>query len=130
MSCESPYKTVTTSGTIITSPNYPEKYPNKANCKIRILFPESQRVAILFYSFEVEKCYIGCNCDWLKIRDGNSSNSNLIGSNLCGNTVPSPFISTGNDAILEFHTDGGLRYSGFKMVAYAIGNKSESLIHT
>ena len=127
MSCESPYTTVTTSGTIITSPNYPEKYTNDSNCKIRVLFHERKKVAILFYSFDVEECIVK-NYDWLIIRDGNSSESNLIGSKLCGNTVPGPIVSTGNSAILDFHTDGTITHSGFKMIAYAIGNKNNFLI--
>ena len=125
MSCESPYKTVATSGTIITSPNYPEKYTNDSNCKIRVMFHESKRVAILFYSFDVEECTVK-DYDWLIIRDGNSSESKIIGSKLCGNTVPGPIVSTASSAILDFHTDGTITRPGFKMIAYAIGNKIDS----
>ena len=121
MSCESPFKTITTSGTTITSPNYPEKYPNNAKCKIRILFHESPKVGILFQSFDVEECYER-NCDWLNIQDENSSESNLVDSKLCGNTVPDPIVVNRNSAILDFHTDRSIAHTGFKMIAYAIGN--------
>ncbi|XP_012062648.1 PREDICTED: cubilin [Atta cephalotes] len=46
-----------------------------------------------------------CNGDYLEVRDGGGPYADLIGQ-FCGNSVPSPMISTSNKLWIRFYTDG------------------------
>ena len=78
------------------------------------MYPEGQRVLIEFEHFDVEQSP-SCYYDWLEVRDGPSADSNILDTNLCGNTLPTPIASTGNSLTLVFHTDSSVTGSGFKI---------------
>lgn len=83
--CKSPYDIVTTPGIAIISPNYPNGYPYDLTCQVTLYF--DTRVSIEFESFWLtypDHDTQTCDYDWLDVHDGNSSNSELIGSRLCG----------------------------------------------
>ena len=44
--------------------------------------------------------------DWLAIHDGGDDLAPLIGERLCGDVLPDPIISSGNELFLKFHSDG------------------------
>jgi len=111
--CKSRYNEIVNPGTIITTPNHPGNYENNKICQVRIRF--SGRVRIRFEKFDVETAS-SCRYDFLEVRDGDSSTSNLIGSKLCGNTIPNPIESSTSSMTLIFHTDGSVVRSGFKIV--------------
>ena len=112
--CASPFDEVNIPGTEIISPNHPSAYANRMNCQATIRFTVGQRVAIQFEAFSLEG---GSNCpyDYLEIRDGASTSSNLIGSKLCGSTNPGVIRSTGNSMTITFRTDGSVTSTGFKI---------------
>ena len=115
--CDSPYNTESVvPGTTIISPNHPNLYENNQECSITIRYPQEQNVALEFLAFDIETA-IDCNYDHLTIYDGATSNSRLIGSKLCGNTLPGLVNSTGNTMHIRFHTDSSQIRSGFKIVA-------------
>jgi len=70
----------------IDSPNYPLDYMPDKECVWRITAPDNHQVALKFQSFELEK-HDGCAYDYVEIRDGNHSDSRLIGR-FCGDKLP------------------------------------------
>ena len=92
------------------------------DCQVTIRFEEGQRVAIEFVDFNIES-HSSCIYDYLKVRDGDNINSNLIGSRLCGTNIPGRIESTGNAMMLQFHSDGSVVRPGFKIIT-SIGNKT------
>ena len=116
MDCNSPYDELTVPGTIIVSPNHPGSYDNNMDCRIIIKFEQGEKVLLQFLAFDVES-HSGCGYDYLEIRDGGESNSNVIGSKLCGGNISNPIISTGNTMYLRFKTDADVTRSGFKIKA-------------
>lgn len=115
--CSSPFNEVTTTGTAITSPNYPSNYNNGNDCQVTIRFAAEQIVSITLESFDVES-HSSCGWDYLAIHDGDSTNSPFIGSKLCGSSHSGTTIqSTGNSMTLHFHTDGSVTRPGFKVYA-------------
>ena len=117
MDCNSPFdEEVTVPGTTIISPNHPNNYDNGMDCQIKIRFAAGQRISIQFLAFHVEPNN-QCRWDWLEVRDGDSANSNLLGSKLCGSTNPDPIESTSNTLTLVFHTDSSVVKGGFMIKA-------------
>uniref|UniRef100_A0A3P8SX64 Cubilin n=1 Tax=Amphiprion percula TaxID=161767 RepID=A0A3P8SX64_AMPPE len=97
----------------ITSPNYPQNYPQNIDCIWVITVPNGEAVRLDFEDeFYIEHTE-SCLYDYLEVRDGASSNSDLI-SRLCGNTRPSTQHSTGSSMRLRFRTDTSYTHKGFK----------------
>ena len=119
--CYPPYGFVTTPGTTIISPNYPNYYPSNdiSYCQVTLIFED--RISIEFESFDVGSDG-SCSLDWFRVFDGNSSDSPLIGSKLCGKYRPRPMESSGNSMTLEFRPYHGGSFKGFKVVAYQGNN--------
>ena len=69
----------------------------------------------MFLAFDLEY-NIKCNYDWVEIRDGNSSNSPLIGDKLCGSTLPKAITSNGNQLYVKFHSDSSVVGTGFEIL--------------
>ena len=115
MYCDSLFgEELTLPGSTIISPNYPNNYGINKDCQIKIRFLEGERVSIRVLAFDLEHD-IACRYDWLEIRDGNSTTSDLLGSKLCGSTTPHAIESTENTLTLVFHTDGANVRSGFML---------------
>ena len=115
--CDSPYDTeVSIPGITIVSPNYPSNYDNYQDCNITLRFAQGQKISLQFLAFEIEP-QSDCLFDYLNIYDGPNSSSSLIGSKLCGQTIPDSVKSTGNTMHIHFHTDFSVTRSGFKILA-------------
>merc|ERR1712218_435865 len=122
--CEPPYDKVTEKGVAITSPNYPKIYDNNLVCQLTIRYGDNETVAITFVVFHVEK-HSKCQYDYFAIHDGESTDSPLIGSKLCGTSPLGTTVrSTGNAMTLRFRTDGATTKTGFRLYAHP-GNASE-----
>ncbi|XP_032366699.1 cubilin [Etheostoma spectabile] len=97
----------------ITSPNYPQNYPQNIDCIWVITVPNGEAVQINFEDdFYIEPT-VSCSFDYLELRDGSTSNSGFI-ARLCGNTRPSTQHSTGSSMLLRFRTDASITHKGFK----------------
>ena len=86
----------TTPHGLLTSPSYPENYPDLANCTyIVTLLPEIY-IKLTIFVIDVH-CSPGS--DYLEIRDGNSENSPLM-IRFCGNgtNVPS-YLKTSQNSV-------------------------------
>ena len=84
------------------------------NCEWVIVFPQGERISLAFLAFDLEFQSM-CKYDWLEVRDGNSSDSTLIGHQLCGNEIPESITSTGNTLFIRFSSDGSGIKTGFKI---------------
>ncbi|XP_056155801.1 cubilin [Lampris incognitus] len=96
----------------ITSPNYPQNYPQNIDCIWVITVPNGEAVQIDFEDFYIEPT-TSCQYDYLELRDGATSNSDAI-ARLCGSTRPSTQHSTGSSMFLRFRTDTSVTHKGFK----------------
>ncbi|XP_015810319.3 cubilin [Nothobranchius furzeri] len=97
----------------ITSPNYPQNYPQNIDCIWVITVPNGEAVQIDFEDdFYIEPT-TNCVFDYLELRDGSTIGSDLI-SRLCGSTRPSTQHSKGSSMLLRFRTDTSVAHKGFK----------------
>ncbi|XP_045765857.1 tolloid-like protein 1 isoform X1 [Maniola jurtina] len=95
----------------LESPNYPDDYqPNKL-CIWKLSVPLDYQVALRFHSFEVEN-HDTCNYDKVKVRDGDSLDSPLIGM-FCGHKIPPDIRSTSNKLLVIFESDSSVQKAGF-----------------
>ncbi|XP_021476232.2 cubilin [Oncorhynchus mykiss] len=97
----------------ITSPNYPQNYPQNMDCIWVITVPNGESVQIDFDNeFDIEPTS-NCFYDYVELRDGATSDANSL-AKLCGNTRPSTEHSTGSTMYLRFRTDNSITHKGFK----------------
>ncbi|XP_019889948.1 uncharacterized protein LOC105287614 isoform X2 [Ooceraea biroi] len=97
------------------SPNYPEAYPNQTDC-VRVLEADKGMLVKLDFrdEFKLEDSP-GCRFDFLEVRDGQHSFSNLLG-NFCGPNFPPEITSKTRYLWLRFHSDENIEGKGFKAV--------------
>lgn len=91
-SCDASF---TTPNGIITSPSYPDKYPNRANCVYTISQPTGTVILLNFHIMNTEEKSYGRCYDKLEIRDGISEASPILRT-LCGSDIPAPLYSSQN----------------------------------
>ena len=122
LDCNSPFDEVAISRTSIVSPNYPQDYDNNMDCQITVSFALGRKVLIYFETFNFGYSYSStCYSDYLEVRDGNSSSSDLLGSRLCGTSIPEKKVSTGNSVTIAIHTNYYGAYSGFRLKVLEVG---------
>ena len=80
---------------IFTSPSYPEKYSNRADCYYHISQPTGSNITLNFHTLDIEPG-TSCQYDYLEIRDGAEQDSPLVGK-LCGDEIPTPIQSSQNN---------------------------------
>ena len=115
---------MTAPGSIITSPNHPQNYPNNQNCRTVIRFKQGQRVLLQFLAFNLEaQLHSQCVWDWLEVRDGDNEYSNLIGPRLCGLQYPDPIVSSRNVLYIYFRTDSSQPRTGFEIKVGVVGKR-------
>ncbi|KAK5640278.1 hypothetical protein RI129_011089 [Pyrocoelia pectoralis] len=81
------------------------RYPPDLICEYKIQVAENSRIKIKFLSFDLEHDG-SCNYDFLTIHNGGSSSAPLV-NKYCGNKLPPPYTSTGNQLFLIFTSDWG-----------------------
>ncbi|KAH0616082.1 hypothetical protein JD844_026913, partial [Phrynosoma platyrhinos] len=97
---------------IITSPNWPDKYPSRKECTWEISATPGHRIKIVFNEFEIEQ-HQECAYDHLEVFDGETEKSPILGR-LCGNKIPEPLVATGNKMFLRFVSDASVQRKGFQ----------------
>ncbi|HOI31366.1 MAG TPA: M14 family zinc carboxypeptidase [Bacteroidales bacterium] len=94
-----------------------DNYGNNQNF-VMTLLPETEQSAVVvdFLSFSVEH-HSNCNYDWLKIYNGISSLSPLIGT-YCGTNSPGEVIATNEQGALTFvfHSDNNVNELGWSAI--------------
>ncbi|KAM6215214.1 cubilin [Rhynchocyon petersi] len=96
---------------ILTSPNFPNNYPNNWECIYTITVATGQQIALHFTNFSLEES-IGHCADFVEIRDGGYETSPLLGT-FCGSTLPPLIISHSNKLRINFTSDLLYSRSGF-----------------
>ena len=84
---------------ILTSPSYPDNYPDNAHCVYTISQPTGSVAVLTFHSMNIEYRST-CDFDYLEIRDGSSADSPLLGK-LCGSEIPAPIQSSQNQVWMK-----------------------------
>ncbi|KAM8921418.1 embryonic protein UVS.2-like [Pelodytes ibericus] len=96
----------------VTSANYPSPYPNNSSCVWLIRVPRGV-VSLKFNAFDVQSSP-GCISDYIKIYDGHSKTSPVLVDRTCGTGLIPLMISSTNQMLIEFGSDGTVNGVGFK----------------
>ncbi|XP_004605400.2 cubilin [Sorex araneus] len=97
----------------VTSPNHPNNYPQHADCIWLIAAPPGKLIKLQFedqFGIEVTP---NCTSSYLELRDGAVSDAPLL-SRLCGDTLPSGQLSSGEVLYVRFRSDNSRPHVGFK----------------
>ena len=78
---------------VLTSPSFPDNYPDNLDCVYIISQPVGTVILLIFSSMNIDA--FGQRQDYLEIRDGPSNSSNLI-EELFGGVIPDPIRSSQN----------------------------------
>ena len=119
--------TVTSSGTIITSPGWNPvtrwNYPSYQDCEIRVQFEEGKSVVIEFLgNFHIEPSST-CSFDYIEFF-GDPSLDFPVTAKFCGSSIPDKKEWKGNSIIIKFYSDDSYNYEGFslKVIEKAFAN--------
>lgn len=66
-----------------------------------------------------------CPFDYVEFHDGGTHMSRLIGSRLCGSSLPGTIVTTENVMFVRFRTDNSIAHAGFK-ARYSIGEYGDN----
>ncbi|XP_055331258.1 transmembrane protease serine 11D-like [Paramacrobiotus metropolitanus] len=87
---------------LIQSPNYPDQYPNNAQCTWSVRGVAGKGLEFSSIAFNLE----GGSCTYDALTIGSQS--------FCGTSGPNNFV-TGASVTVSFRTDGSVQYSGFQV---------------
>ncbi|XP_009920884.2 CUB and zona pellucida-like domain-containing protein 1 [Haliaeetus albicilla] len=94
----------------LTSPNYPERYPEFTYCVWHIQTAKNSKINLQFQDFFLELDQ-NCQFDFTAVYDGLTTNTGLIGK-VCGLAQPT-FESSSNVMTVVLSTDYANSYRGF-----------------
>uniref|UniRef100_A0A8C4F1Z9 Metalloendopeptidase n=1 Tax=Dicentrarchus labrax TaxID=13489 RepID=A0A8C4F1Z9_DICLA len=97
---------------IISSPNWPDRYPSKKACTWSLSTTPGHRIKLVFNEIDME-AHLECAYDHLEIYDGRDVRVPSLGR-FCGTKKPSPVISSGNKMFLRFFSDNSVQKRGFE----------------
>ena len=98
---------------VVTSPNYPDNYPNRLEKTETIQVEQGLIISLQFTAFDIYTWGSTCaNDDHLTITDGDGT---TVMEKSCGTTVSADTRSTSNIVKLVFITDSGLSRSGWSV---------------
>ncbi|KAJ0177495.1 hypothetical protein K1T71_007504 [Dendrolimus kikuchii] len=102
----------------LTSPTYNGNYLNNLLCEYKIKTAPETKIKLDFKYFKLEQSR-RCEFDYLKVYDGASADSQLVGR-FCGSAYPKSYISSSNVLYFKFKTDHSLSSGGFKITYESI----------
>ncbi|KAM4677967.1 ovochymase-1 [Discoglossus pictus] len=95
----------------ITSPGYPNSYPNNLRCQWRIIAPLGNIIRIDLHNLKTEKDNSGCQ-DQLLVYEDTENHKEILGT-FCGEIYSYSFKSDGPEVILIFTTNSRVTMDGF-----------------
>uniref|UniRef100_A0A8B9ENC1 CUB domain containing protein 2 n=1 Tax=Anser cygnoides TaxID=8845 RepID=A0A8B9ENC1_ANSCY len=95
----------------ITSPRYPESYPNDAECRWSI-GAAGGPITLVFADFQMEGGQ-GCGFDYVALFDGPTATAPRLGR-YCGSTRPPRTVSSSRHLLVLFKSDFNIVGRGFK----------------
>ncbi|XP_006859879.1 PREDICTED: procollagen C-endopeptidase enhancer 1 [Chrysochloris asiatica] len=97
----------------LTTPNWPESdYPPGISCSWHIIAPPDQVIALTFGKFDLEPDTY-CRYDSVSVFNGAVSDDAKRVGKFCGDTVPGPISSEGNELLVQFVSDLSVTADGF-----------------
>ena len=105
--CDGVNDMMTTEG-VLTSYMYPENYLNDMDCSVTITAGDGLEILLTFTDFQIEQALSNRCPDYLAISNGDS----YLG-NFCGDDIPDDIMSSGQNLLLRFKSDGSSTYRGF-----------------
>ena len=118
--CRNATRLITAVGSIRSPELFPNQdYPTNVDCVWQITTPYNTRMRFQIMHMSIQRCGKSgtpdfCSCDYLEIRDGNSSSDRLLAT-LCGSRkeLPEAIYSSGRHLWVRFKSDGEVVSSGF-----------------
>ena len=118
--CRNATRLITAVGSIRSPELFPNRdYPTNVDCVWQITTPYNTRMRFQIMHMSIQRCGKSgtpdfCSCDYLEIRDGNSSSDRLLAT-LCGSMkeLPEAIYSSGRHLWVRFKSDGEVVSSGF-----------------
>ncbi|NXA48350.1 CDCP2 protein, partial [Nothocercus julius] len=107
----------------ITSPDYPENYPNNAECRWSIRAAVGTSIRLVFADFQVESDE-ECSFDYVALFDGATAAAARLGR-YCGSNSPPRTVSSGHELLVVFKSDFNIGGRGFKAYFYSAGECQE-----
>ncbi|NXY76173.1 CDCP2 protein, partial [Glareola pratincola] len=108
----------------ITSPRYPESYPNDAECRWSIVGTDGGGpLTLVFADFQVEGGQ-GCGFDYVALFDGPTAAAPRLGR-YCGSARPPRTVSSTPYLLVLFKSDFNIGGRGFKAHFYSAGECQE-----
>ncbi|XP_020947785.1 ovochymase-1 [Sus scrofa] len=98
----------------ITSPNYPNIYPNMLNCTWTFYSLSGNRMKAVINDFITEESW-SCKWDYFNIYDGPDQQSRLL-AHLCGSKKEFVLISSDAYLTVNFKTDESVGERGFRLI--------------
>ncbi|XP_032973550.1 ovochymase-1 [Rhinolophus ferrumequinum] len=98
----------------ITSPNYPNIYPNMLNCTWTFYSMSGNKIKTVIKDLVTEDSW-NCEWDYFNIYDGPDQQSRLL-AHLCGSKKEFVLISSGAYLTMRFKTDESVGERGFKLI--------------
>ena len=121
---------------VVTSPNYPGEYPNYRESTETIQVESGKVLRLEFTRFAVWYCG-NCNCDHLKITDGDgktlmdkSCGESSISRTSSGYFQPPVIVTNTNTVEIFFHTDRSNTKSGWSLSWTAVTPGLKTLLAT
>ena len=101
----------------VTSPNYPDYYPNDLEKIETIQVEQGLILSLQFTAFDIES-HSTCRYDHLTITDGDGT---TLMEKSCGNSLPADITSISNIVKLVFSTDNSTTMPGWSVSWSAAG---------
>ena len=96
---------------VVTSPNYPDNYPNNLERTYTIQVAEGLIISLQFSAFQIEY-HPTCDLDHLTIMDGDGT---TLTEKSCGFSLPAATTSRSNMIKVVFSTGDSESMSGFSL---------------
>ncbi|XP_006896641.1 PREDICTED: procollagen C-endopeptidase enhancer 1 [Elephantulus edwardii] len=97
----------------LTTPNWPDSdYPPGISCSWHIISPPDQVISLTFGKFDLEPDTY-CRYDSVSVFNGALSDDSKRLGKFCGDTVPGPISSEGNELLVQFVSDLSVTADGF-----------------
>ena len=97
---------------MVTSPNYPDYYPDNLEKTDTIQVEQGLVITLEFTAFRIQKKYKDCRFDHLTITD---SDGTTLMEKRCGSSLPPAIRSRSNTINLVFTTDGSSTRTGWSI---------------
>lgn len=105
---------------VITSPYYPDSYPNRAECEWRIHVHPGSAIHLTVEDLSLEH-YSNCRYDFLEIFEGTTETKSILATicQLPEENQALEYIINNNEALIQLTTDDTNRDRGFKISYHA-----------